>query len=271
MLEEGEAIGQFSAAGQLVASALILPYGERLAWIAMVLTSAELPPPRPRDRQPAAGRSSAAASGGLIAGLDATPDGVEVYRPLGFQDVCGLQRLRAEQPGALTLPRARRGDPPAAGRARPRRDRAPRCAACSAPSAAGCWAISAAASRAARCSPRPTGELAGFVLARAGRIGPAHRPSGRAEPDRRHAPARPGAGRRGGTGLDRRPGPPERASSGCCRAPASSRCARSRAWSGARPRRSATWRAASRSPAPSSARPRIPLSLRCALRGRNAQ
>ncbi|HSA80872.1 MAG TPA: GNAT family N-acetyltransferase, partial [Geminicoccaceae bacterium] len=42
---------------------------------------------------------------GLLAGLDATPDGVEVYRPLGFQEVCDLRRLRAEQPGALRLPR----------------------------------------------------------------------------------------------------------------------------------------------------------------------
>ncbi len=39
MLAEGEAIGQFTADDELVASALILPYGERIAWIAMVLTT----------------------------------------------------------------------------------------------------------------------------------------------------------------------------------------------------------------------------------------
>jgi GNAT superfamily N-acetyltransferase len=104
MLEDGEAIGQFSAAKQLVASALILPYGERLAWIAMVLTTASC-----RRRGLATSNLRWAIERcrerGLLAGLDATPDGVEVYRPLGFQEVCGLQRLRAEQPAAQQFPR----------------------------------------------------------------------------------------------------------------------------------------------------------------------
>jgi GNAT superfamily N-acetyltransferase len=105
MLEDGEAIGQFSAAKQLVASALILPYGERLAWIAMVLTTADF-----RRRGLATSNLRWAVERcrerGLLAGLDATPDGGEVYRPLGFQEVGGLQRLRAEQPDAQHLPRA---------------------------------------------------------------------------------------------------------------------------------------------------------------------
>jgi GNAT superfamily N-acetyltransferase len=104
MLENGEAIGQFSAAKQLVASALILPYGERLAWIAMVLTTADF-----RRRGLATSNLRWAVDRcrerGLLAGLDATPDGVEVYRPLGFQEVCGLQRLCAEQAVAQQLPR----------------------------------------------------------------------------------------------------------------------------------------------------------------------
>jgi GNAT superfamily N-acetyltransferase len=104
MLEQGEAVGQFSPEGQLVASALLMPYDERIAWIAMVLTTADF------RRRGLATRNLRWAiercrERRLIAGLDATPDGVEVYRPLGFQDVCGLQRLRAEQPGALRLPR----------------------------------------------------------------------------------------------------------------------------------------------------------------------
>ena len=104
MLEEGEALGQFGPGGQLVASALLMPYDERIAWIAMVLTSADF------RRRGLATRNlhwaiERCRERRLIAGLDATPDGVEVYRPLGFQDVCGLQRLRAEQPGALRLPR----------------------------------------------------------------------------------------------------------------------------------------------------------------------
>jgi GNAT superfamily N-acetyltransferase len=95
MLGEGEAIGQVTAAGQLVASALILPYGERLAWVAMVLTS------EPFRRRGLATRNLQWAlercqQRRLIAGLDATPAGVEVYRRLGFQEVCGLQRLVAE-------------------------------------------------------------------------------------------------------------------------------------------------------------------------------
>ena len=104
MLEEGEAVGHFSAAGQLVASALILPHDERVAWLAMVLTSAQF------RRRGLATRNlhwalERCRERKLLAGLDATPDGVTVYRPLGFQDVCGLQRLRAEQPSGLRLPR----------------------------------------------------------------------------------------------------------------------------------------------------------------------
>jgi GNAT superfamily N-acetyltransferase len=102
MLEQGEAVGQFSPEGQLVASALLMPYDERIAWIAMVLTTADF------RRRGLATRNLRWAiercrERRLIAGLDATPDGVEVYRPLGFQEVCGLQRLRLEQPGALRL------------------------------------------------------------------------------------------------------------------------------------------------------------------------
>jgi GNAT superfamily N-acetyltransferase len=97
MLGEGEAIGQFAAAGELVASALILPYGERLAWIAMVLTG------EPYRGQGLATRNLQWAlercrQRQLIAGLDATPAGAEVYRPLGFEEVCGLQRMVADPP-----------------------------------------------------------------------------------------------------------------------------------------------------------------------------
>ncbi len=97
MLGEGEAVGQITASGQLVASALILPYGDQIARIAMLLTS-----------EPFRGRGLATRNlqwalerceqRQLIAGLDATPAGAEVYRPLGFEDVCGLQRMVAEPP-----------------------------------------------------------------------------------------------------------------------------------------------------------------------------
>jgi GNAT superfamily N-acetyltransferase len=104
MLGAGEARGQLTPAGALVASALILPYDERIAWIAMVLTTESH-----RRRGLATANLHWAilrcAAQGLIAGLDATPAGREVYMPLGFADLWGLQRLRAERPGTLPEPR----------------------------------------------------------------------------------------------------------------------------------------------------------------------
>lgn len=102
MLQDGRAIGQFTDAGQLVASALVLPYTERIAWIAMVLTTASH---RRRGLATANLRWAIerCEERQLIAGLDATPEGVEVYRPLGFEDVCGLHRLIAEHPSPRRL------------------------------------------------------------------------------------------------------------------------------------------------------------------------
>jgi GNAT superfamily N-acetyltransferase len=95
MLAAGEARGQVTATGTLVASALIVPYAERIGWIAMVLTS------KRHQRRGLASDNLRWAiercdARGLIAGLDATPAGREVYAPLGFGDLWGLQRLRAE-------------------------------------------------------------------------------------------------------------------------------------------------------------------------------
>jgi GNAT superfamily N-acetyltransferase len=100
MLAAGEARGQVTAAGALVASALILPYDDRIAWIAMVLTTESH---RRRGLATANLRWAIerCAAGGLVAGLDATPAGREVYAPLGFTDLWGLQRLRADRPALL--------------------------------------------------------------------------------------------------------------------------------------------------------------------------
>ena len=100
MLETGEGIGQLTADGELAASALILPYGGRIAWIGMVLTSETF---RRRGLATANLRWAIRRCEelGLIAGLDATPAGREVYRPLGFEGVFGLTRLRAETPAAV--------------------------------------------------------------------------------------------------------------------------------------------------------------------------
>ena len=97
MLAAGEARGQLTAAGALVASALILPYAGRIAWIAMVLTTESH---RRRGLATANLRWAIdrCAARGLIAGLDATPAGREVYAPQGFCDLWGLQRLCADHP-----------------------------------------------------------------------------------------------------------------------------------------------------------------------------
>jgi GNAT superfamily N-acetyltransferase len=97
MLAAGEARGQLTAAGALVASALILPYDGRIAWIGMVLTTESH---RRRGLATANLRWAIerCAVRGLIAGLDATPAGREVYAPLGFTDLWGLQRLGAAGP-----------------------------------------------------------------------------------------------------------------------------------------------------------------------------
>jgi GNAT superfamily N-acetyltransferase len=95
MLESGEGIGQLTADGALAASAVILPYGGRLAWIGMVLTSEAF---RRRGLATANLRWAIRRCEelGMIAGLDATPAGREVYRPLGFEGVFGLTRFKVE-------------------------------------------------------------------------------------------------------------------------------------------------------------------------------
>jgi GNAT superfamily N-acetyltransferase len=97
MLGAGEARGQLTPAGALVASALILPHDDRLAWIAMVLTT-ESHRRRGLATENLRWAIERCAARGLIAGLDATPAGREVYAPLGFVNLWGLQRLRADRP-----------------------------------------------------------------------------------------------------------------------------------------------------------------------------
>jgi hypothetical protein len=101
MIANGEAWGQTTADRTLVASCLIMPYGGRIGWIAMVLTAVR------HRRQGLASANLRRAlelcdAQGLIAGLDATPAGREVYGPQGFAGALGLQRLVAERP---SLPR----------------------------------------------------------------------------------------------------------------------------------------------------------------------
>jgi GNAT superfamily N-acetyltransferase len=85
------------SAGRTVATALTLPYGERFAWIAMVLVTEAW------RRRGIAGALmhravEATLEAALIPGLDATPAGRAVYGALGFRDIYGIIRLRAENP-----------------------------------------------------------------------------------------------------------------------------------------------------------------------------
>jgi len=110
LLLRGEGFGFADAGGALAASAVVMPYGGRLAWIGMVLVAATA------RRQGLATllvrhaleRCRAMGAAPL---LDATPAGRAVYLSLGFADLHGVKRWcrrdEAAAPGA-------RGRPPSA-------------------------------------------------------------------------------------------------------------------------------------------------------------
>ena len=101
MIDAGDAVGVCTSDARLVASALTLPFGGPFAWISMVLVTADY-----RHRGIATRLLQdcleRVAKIGKIAGLDATPAGREVYRPLGFRDVYGLSRRWARTPPHVT-------------------------------------------------------------------------------------------------------------------------------------------------------------------------
>ncbi len=93
MLEGGEGTGVSAQA--LVATSMLLPYGGRFAWIAMILVTAHW------QRRGLASnlmrRCIARAEAlNLVPGLDATEAGRPVYLPLGFQDIYPLTRWQAD-------------------------------------------------------------------------------------------------------------------------------------------------------------------------------
>ena len=95
MLANGAGFGLTTAGGKLVASALALPY-DGFAWVCMVLVAPDhrgqgIATDLMRRVLDDLGRR------GVMAGLDATPAGREVYKHLGFEDVYGLERLWAER------------------------------------------------------------------------------------------------------------------------------------------------------------------------------
>jgi GNAT superfamily N-acetyltransferase len=96
MLELGHGWGLSLGDGTLIASTLVLPYGD-FAWISMVLVH-----PAHR-RQGHASRLLGVAiadlrSRGLTPILDATPAGREVYRQEGFRDTWTFKRFHLSQP-----------------------------------------------------------------------------------------------------------------------------------------------------------------------------
>ena len=107
MLELGRGYGLSLADGTLAASTLTLPYGERIAWVSMVLV---LPEHRRKGYATQLLRRAIddLRNEGRSAVLDATPAGREVYAQEGFRDTWGYRRyaLRAS-PGAYE------GAPPA--------------------------------------------------------------------------------------------------------------------------------------------------------------
>jgi GNAT superfamily N-acetyltransferase len=93
----GRVYALLTGEGRIVATTATLPYGTRFAWISMVLVAGEY---RRRGLATQLMRRAMAdlAAEGLIAILDATPDGRAVYRTLGFQDSWGLQRFIRREP-----------------------------------------------------------------------------------------------------------------------------------------------------------------------------
>ncbi len=105
-LELGHVYAAQTASGRIVATTATLPHGGRFAWISMVLVAGDY-----RRRGLATRLMRRAlddlAAAGLVAVLDATPDGRAVYRALGFMDSWGFHRLtRRERPGAIEPPPA---------------------------------------------------------------------------------------------------------------------------------------------------------------------
>ncbi|CAN5514146.1 GNAT family N-acetyltransferase [soil metagenome] len=171
MLGAGRGFGLRNDAGRWEASSLVLPLGQKLAWISMVLVT--------RDR-----RRGGVGTGllkrciaevldsGAVAGLDATEQGRPIYLPLGFRDLYPIRRWHldrtkdvpsdiAVRPFVLAdLPKLALYDRPLSGMERPTllahlAMRQPGLA----------WVVDA-----------PGGRLAGFALGREGRaassIGP---------------------------------------------------------------------------------------------------
>ena len=100
MLDQGLGFGLAEDGAPIVASALVLPFGETLAWISMVLVDPDW------RRRGLATRLmehclEACAERGYLPFLDATAAGAEVYAKLGFEGLFGITRWQAESPAMV--------------------------------------------------------------------------------------------------------------------------------------------------------------------------
>lgn len=98
MLGAGRGFGCAGPDGKWQASALILPLGQKLAWISMVLVTAA-------RRRGGLGTGllkhciEEVRSAGAVAGLDATEQGRPIYLPLGFRDLYPISRWHFDRAG----------------------------------------------------------------------------------------------------------------------------------------------------------------------------
>jgi GNAT superfamily N-acetyltransferase len=91
MLGAGRGFGCRGEGGKWEATSLVLPLGDRLAWISMVLVT------KARRRGGVGSRLlkrciAEAQESGAVAGLDATEQGRPIYLPLGFRDLYKISR-----------------------------------------------------------------------------------------------------------------------------------------------------------------------------------
>ena len=96
MLGAGRGFGCAGPDGKWQASSLVLPLGQKLAWISMVLVTRE-------RRRGGLGTGllkrciDEVRSAGAVAGLDATEQGRPIYLPLGFHDLYRISRWHFDQ------------------------------------------------------------------------------------------------------------------------------------------------------------------------------
>jgi len=103
MLGAGRGFGLRGPDGTWQASSLVLPLGQRLAWISMVLVT--------KDRRRGGVGSELlkrcieeVRSAGAVAGLDATEQGRPIYLPLGFHDLYKISRWHLDRAPTAHVP-----------------------------------------------------------------------------------------------------------------------------------------------------------------------